>query len=247
MNAIHKLTPWRSEALADADKKQLFADGNRFQEDRFLMGRAALRVGFWVGGTGAAIGVAGMVCAATLFPLKTRVVEYYTVNQSTGYVGPSVGATDAPTLFTQQVAEAALQTYVEQRENYLFETDGLAFHRVTLMSTPDEQARYKTMHDEPKAPARALRDRGYIQIENFQFWPVGEGKAKTREYIVKFDRRVMPAGQPVPTKGDPYTAQISFQFHPEYPMALPDRRLNVTGLQVMSYRVHSDNPTARTN
>jgi type IV secretion system protein VirB8 len=247
MSALHKITPWRSEALTDSDKKQLFAESNSFHEDRFLMGRAALRVGLWVGGIGVSVGVAGMVCAATLFPLKTREVDYYTVNQNIGYVGPSVGAKDAPTLFNEQVMEAALQTYVELRENYLFETDGIAFHRVTLMSTTDEQARYKAMHDEPKAPARVLRDHGYIQIDNFQFWPVGTGKAKTHEYVVKFDRRVMPAGQPVPPKGEPYTVQISFQFHPEYPMAQPDRRLNVTGLQVMSYRVHSDNPTVRTN
>ncbi len=247
MNALNRIAPWRSEALTDGDKKRLFDEANALQTDRYLMGRAAIKAGFWVGGIGAVIGVAGMVCAATLFPLKTRVVEYYTVNQNTGYVGPSVGAADAPTLYNAQVAEAALQTYVELRENYLFETDAIAFHRVTLMSTPDEQARYKAMHDDPKAPARALRDHGYIQIENFQFWPVGDGKSRTHEYVVKFDRRVMPAGQPVPPKGDPYTVQIAFQFHPEYPMASPDRRLNVTGLQVLSYRVHSDNPTVRTN
>jgi type IV secretion system protein VirB8 len=247
VNALNKIAPWRNEALTDGDKKRLFDEANSLQADRFLMGRAALRAGFWVGGVGAAIGVAGMVCAATLFPLKTREVDYYTVNQNTGYVGPSVGAADAPTLFSAQVAEAALQTYVELRENYLFETDGIAFHRVTLMSTPDEQTRYKAMHDDPKAPSRALRDRGYIQIDNFQFWPVGDGKAKAHEYVVKFDRRVMPAGQPVPPKGEPYTVQIAFQFHPEYPMSLPDRRLNPTGLQVLSYRVHSDNPATRTN
>jgi type IV secretion system protein VirB8 len=245
MNALNKITPWRNAALGDDDKK-LFDDANSFQIDRLLMGRAALKAGFWVGGIGAAIGVAGMVCAATLFPLKSREVEYYTVNQETGYAGPSVGAKDAPSLFSAQVMEAALQSYVELRENYLFETDGIAFHRVTLMSTPDEQARYKAMHDAPTAPARALRDRGYIQVDNFQFWPIGDGKAKTHEYVVKFDRRMMQAGQPVPSKGEPYTVQIAFQFHPEYPMARPDRRLNVTGLQVMSYRPHADNPTVRT-
>ena len=69
-------------------------------------------------------------------------------------VGPAVGAADAPSLFSAQVMEAALQTYVELRENYLFETDSIAFHRVTLMSTPDEQSRYKAMHDDPKAAAR---------------------------------------------------------------------------------------------
>lgn len=245
MNALNKITPWRNAALGDDDKK-LFDDANSFQKDRYLMGQAALRVGFWIGGTGATVGVLGMVCAATLFPLKTREVEYFTVNQETGYVGPSVGAKDAPSVFSAQVIEAAVQTYAELRENYLYETDGIAFHRVTLMSTPDEQTRYKTMHDDPSSPSRKLRDRGYIQVENFQLFPIGSGKSKTQEYVVKFDRRVMLAGQPVPAKGEPYTVQIAFQFHPEYPMATPDRRLNVTGLQVLSYRPHADNPTVRT-
>ena len=91
MNALNRIAPWRSEALTDGDKKRLFDEANALQTDRYLMGRAAIKAGFWVGGIGAVIGVAGMVCAATLFPLKIRVVEYYTVNQNTGYVGPSVG------------------------------------------------------------------------------------------------------------------------------------------------------------
>lgn len=245
MNALNKITPWRNAALGDDDKK-LFDDANSFQTDRLLMGRAALRVGFWVGGIGAAIGVAGMVCAATLFPLKSHELEYYVINQETGWSGPSVSAKDAPSLFSAQVTEATVQGYIELRENYLFETDSIAFHRVTLMSTPDEQTRYKAMHDDPSSPSRKLRDHGYIQVDNFQLFPIGFGKSKTQEYVVKFNRRVMLAGQPVPDKGEPYTVQIAFQFHPEYPMATPDRRLNVTGLQVLSYRPHADNPTVRT-
>lgn len=245
MNAIPKIKPHRASALTDGDKQRLYSEANEYRAERAMMGAAALKAGFWIGGIGATIGVLGMVCAATLFPLKTREVEYYTVNQNTGYVGPSVGAKDAPTLFNQQVAEFALREYVELRENYQFETDPIAFHRVTLMSSPDEQVRYKAMHDAPMAPARALRDHGYVQTTNFQFWLVGDGKAKTREYVVKFDRYEMHAGQPAPLRGDPYTAQVSFQFHPEYPMSAPDRRLNVYGLQVTSYRVEADNPMLR--
>lgn len=247
MNAIHKLTPFRNSTLSEEDQRKLFEDSSEYQKDRLLMGNAALRVSYWIGGTGVLVGVAGMICAATLFPLKTRVVEYYTVNQTTGYSGPSVGAADAPSLFNEQVAQFALREYVELRENYLFETDGVAFHRVALMSTGDEQVRYKAMHDAPASPSRVLKDKGYVQVQNFQFWLVGDGKAKTRDYVVKFDRFEMRAGQPAPLRGDPYTAHISFQFHPEYPMSSPDRRLNVYGLQVLSYRVDSDNTTARTN
>lgn len=247
MNAVNKILPWHSEALTDESKKRLFAEANSLQADRYLMGRAALRAGCWVGSVGCLVGVCGMVAAATLFPLKTREVADHTVNQNTGYVGPSVGAADAPTLFSPQVTEGALQAYTELRENYLFETDALAFHRVTLMSTPDEQVRYKEMHDDARAPFHALHDHGYIQVDNFEFWPVGDGKSKTHEYVVKFDRRVMISGQPVPLKGERWTVQMAFQFHPEYLMAVADRRLNPTGLQVMSYRVHPENPNARTN
>ncbi len=225
------------------DAKEIYHQETlKLQQDRLAIGRSALRVGWIIGAVGTTIGVAGMICAATLFPLKTVQVEYFQVNQSTGFVGPSMGASDAPKLFNAQVTQAALQTYVEQREGYLYQTDPVAFHRVSIMSTADEQARYKVAHDSPTAPSRVLRDHGYVQIDNLQFFPIGEGRSETKQYVVKFDRRVMRAGDPVPSRGEPCTAEISFQFHPEYPMALPDRRVNPWGLQVLDYAAHSDDP-----
>lgn len=246
MNQINRdIPPERHVSLSEEDRKNLFGQAASFQEDKYLMGRAALRASYWLGGTGLFAGLCGMVCAATLFPLKTREVEYYTVNQTTGAVGPSVSAKDAPTLFAAQVIEAALQTYVELRENYLYETDAISFHRVTIMSTVDEQARYKALHDAAGSPARKLGSTGYIQISDIQVYQLGIGKFKTYQYLVRYNRKVMLENQPVPDRGQPCVVEVDFQFHPEYAMSTADRRLNVTGFQAVGYRVRLDASPAR--
>ena len=228
--------PDRAQPLTDAAKEALFKQTEGFQADREMLMRTTIRAAWWIGGVGASIGVLGMVCAATLFPLRTRDVAYIGVDQTSGFVGELAAPKDAPKLFNEATIQGSLRTYVELRENYIFETDGVAFHRVTIMSTPDEQVRFKAAHDAPLAPARALRDKGYVQVDDFRFYKVGAGKAETLQYLVVFSRKEMRAGQPMPLKGEPYSATITFQFHPEYPMAQQDRQLNWVGLQVLSYQ-----------
>jgi type IV secretion system protein VirB8 len=240
MNAMSKLIPYKILSLTDKAKEELFEQVGQLQAERVLLGRSALKAAWIIGGSGVAVGLAGMVCAATLFPLKTHTTDYFIVDQSTGYTGPSVGAKDAPTLFNEQTIQFWLRAYVELRENYVYETDDVAFHRVTIMSTPEEQMRYKVMHDNAMAPSRALRDKGYVRVDHFQIYKIGDGRQQTKEYVIKFDRWQMRSGQPVPIKPDAYTATVHFQFHPEFPMSLPDRQQNSAGLQVVAYQVDAD-------
>jgi type IV secretion system protein VirB8 len=245
MSVLDHIRPIQAAALSDEDKEALYRETQSFRDKSALMDQAALRVGKLIGGTGAAIGVLGMICAATLFPLKQREVEYFIVDQARGYVGPAASATDAPRLFDRQVMESDVLKYVEAREDYQYETDGLAFHLVTIMSAPDEQQRYKEMHDAKNAPAKALGDRGYVRIDHIQMWPIGDGKRQSHEYVVKFTRRQVISGQPIPLQGNPYTAEITFELHPEYLMGREDRRRNPTGFQAINYIVHADGEKSR--
>lgn len=245
MSVLDRVVSIRAEALPDEAIEQLHRQTSAYQHERALMGEAALRVSYWIGGAGLVVGVLGMACAATLFPLKTHDIEYYVVNQVTGYTGPAVGVKDAPSLFSDVVAQADVLKYVMARENYTYETDDLAFHQATIMSSGDEQRHFKEMHDAAGSPAKALGDHGYVRVENVQMWKLGDGKRQTQEYVVKFTRKVIRAGQPVPGTGEPITAQISFQFHPEYVMEPNDRRLNPTGFQAIEYRSRAD--VGRTN
>lgn len=240
MTVLDDIVPNQATSLTEEGQDFLYQQTQGFQEDRAAMASAAIRTGFIVGGAGVAVGLCGMICAATLFPLKTHDVEYQLVNQTTGYVGPSIAAKDAPTLFNDQVAQADVEKYVTARESYVYETDDLSFHLATIMSSPDEQRLYKDMHDAPGSPAKALADHGYVRLDKVQMWKIGDGERKTQEYVVKFERKVYRMGQPAPQTGEPMTVQISFQYHPEYVMATADRRLNPTGFQAIDYHAKSD-------
>lgn len=237
MNAFRKIIPQRVSAMSDEARDELYKQAQSLQEERTLLGRSALKAAWIIGGSGWAVATIAVVSAASVFPLKTHEAQYFPVDQTTGWVGQAVPAADAPKLFNDATIENALRTYVEWRENYVYENDDLAFRRVALMSTPDEQIRYKAMHDDPKSPLHALGKGGYVRVDNFRMSKVGDGKFGSMIYLVRFEYRMMRAGQIVPPKGEPYAATITFAFHPEYPMTQDDRTQNPTGLQVSSYQV----------
>lgn len=235
-----KIRPELSDELTPAARAMYFQQTQSLQEDRVHL--ADERATWWkrLAIVSLGVGVLGMVCAATAFPLKTHEVEFRTISDETGWVGPAISAKDAPAHFSQRTIEAAMRAYIEARENYLYETDQVAFHRVTIMSTRDEQVRYKAKHDAPDSPASKLRDKGYVQISKLQFYPLGDGKRGTYDYAIKFERRFMLAGRPVPDRGEPCSGQIAFSFHPEYPMTREDAQINPWGMQTSSYDSHSD-------
>lgn len=136
MNALSKAVPWRARALTAEEKEAHFADVRSYAAEMTEMARAARRVGWIVGSVGVAVGVVGIVCAATAFPLKHTEVQFIEVDRSTGYVGPSLGPSDAPKLFGQQTADHYLRDYIEAREGYVPETDDLMFHKAAIMSAP---------------------------------------------------------------------------------------------------------------
>src|SRR4051794_10696783 len=137
MNAISEVLPWRARPLTVEEKHAHFAEARSYAAEMAAMARAARRAGGIVGSVGVMVGVIGVVCAATAFPLKHTEVQFIEVDRSTGYVGASLGPTDAPKLFTQQTAYHYLRDYIEAREGYVPETDDLMFHKAAVMSAPD--------------------------------------------------------------------------------------------------------------
>ncbi len=57
--------------------------------------------------------------------------------------------------------------------------------------------------------------------------------------MVRFRKLVSKAGSLLPMTQ--WTAELSFQFHPELPMDQQDRTLNEPGLMVISYTSYPDN------
>ena len=233
---------WQAAPLTPEMRATHFVQSKSFAGEVARTGRAYRRTGFVVGTAGMVIGVAGMLCAVLALSRPAVPPRWIEVDRSTGWVGETLGPTDAPKTFNERVIEAALRSYVEDREAFVPEADDLAFHRVALRSAPDEQGRYAAAHD-PKhnanAPFVVYGRGGFARVENFHMTKRGEdAKTGTFDYAVHFFKTEVKAGQVGSPK--PWTAELQFQFHPELPMALQDRQINETGLQVIAYNSFAD-------
>lgn len=245
MNAESKPASWRAVPVPPEARQHYFDEVASYSSELARTARRARNAGWIVGAIGTAAGVAGIVSAATLFPLKRTEVQFFEVDKSTGYIGSSLAATDAPRLFSEQTAYHALRDYVDAREGYVPETDDLMFHKAAVMSSPDEQQRYAAMRKAPLSPPNVLGRTGYARVDDFHISPIGSGKAHTFVYLVRFDRVVVRGGQAQPTEH--WSATIEFQWHPELPMSAQDRLVNPGGFQAIAYQAQPDTDPSRTH
>lgn len=196
--------------------------------------------GYVVGGVGAAIGLAGMVAAASLFPLKTVETRVVAVDSQTGTVTQMVAAKDAAPLFTEKTAQRDLLAYVEAREMWVNDVSDLMARRVLLMSSPDEQRVYEaaTSPKNPAAPRNVFGTRASVRIDAVRFAMIAKAPVGTSQvWQVRFKRMEVVNGQLMP--GKEWVATVTFSWQPDLP--LQDERtraINLTGFQATSY--HSE-------
>jgi type IV secretory pathway component VirB8 len=168
-------------------------------------------------------------------------VRLYTqIDDSSGVVRESFGATDAPDHFSDRVVKHYLAEYVQLRERFVWALDSQTDHRIKLMSSPAEQARYANDRDKD-APGSKYGVNGYARVINFVAFTLrGKGKDKVMEYDVQFVRGEILANNPNSALETRMTARIIFAFHPELSMNDQDRLDNEAGLYVISYVATSD-------
>lgn len=234
---------WDARAPSAEQKAAHFAATRSFMDETRDNARGLRRMGLVFGVAGMAIGVLGMAVGVLGWARPQTPAQYIEVDRSTGWVGDTTGPRDAPRLFNEQVIVAALRSYVEDREAFVPETDDLAFHRVTLCSSLDEQARYADAHDARKHPDTApfgyYGKGGFARVENFHMTRRGfDKKTGTYDYAVDFTKSVWRPGETGAQK--PWHANVQFQFHPEMQMSAQDRQLNHTGLEVIGYNSFTD-------
>jgi type IV secretory pathway component VirB8 len=206
--------------------------------------RAMLNLGLLVGTAGVIVGVAGMVCAASLFPLKTVEHHWTVVDQSTGWVGPAIGPADAPRLFTDATTRKYLKDLVEACEGYVADTVDLTFHHCTAMLSPAMQTAYNDRVGERNkaAPRNALLRKGIARIEpemRFQQRPrTAANRPNSQSWIVRFIRSEIVAGQL--TRRDQWVAEVAFEWHPEMTRGVADQIDNPAGMVVFGYNAEPE-------
>lgn len=202
--------------------------------------RERSRAGWWVGGIGAAVGVLGLLTAATVAIYAKPVRLYNEIDDSSGVVRESVGATDAPDHFNERVVKHYLAEYVTLRERFVWALDSETDHRVKLMSAPAEQVRYAADRSK-ESPAAKYGMSGYARVLRFPAFTFrGKGKDRVAEYDVQFVKSEILASNPTTPTETRMTARVIFSFHPEINMNAQDRLDNEAGLFVLSYSATAD-------
>jgi type IV secretion system protein VirB8 len=232
MIGIRRMTPRPAKPLPEALKSAKHRQTLDLVAESALLGRSAIIAGWCVGGLGAAMFAASIYGWTSALPLKTIELRVLTVDRQTGIISQPVGLADAPKLFDTATDEHYLWQYLRARRGWVpedYETDD---HIVKIMSSPSEQVKYQQWRDAQLKQISALGNTLHSDVNILRFYPPAT-LGETREYFVTFILNVYSGSQQVSSQT--LTADVTFQWHPELPMAPADRLLNPGGMVVINY------------
>lgn len=211
--------------------QRYFAEARRWDQDRLSSALRGRRLAWIVAGAATLLAVASSLAVVALTPLKTSEPFVIRVDRSTGAVdvvrGLSAGT--GPARYEEAVSKYFLAQYVRTREGYLDPAAEDAFRMVSLLSAPDEQARWADLYrgSNPQSPQNLYGPTGEALVSIRAIGFINEDVAN-----VRFRRTVRQARQVVETD---WIATIAFTWT-RAPMTEADRLRNPLGFQVVSYR-----------
>jgi type IV secretory pathway component VirB8 len=229
-------TAWRAETVSPHAKDALFAHVRSTRQELRDNTRAVRNLGFIVGASGTVVGLAGILCAAVAFPLKTETVRWQTVNESTGWIGQAVDTSDAPKRFNEAVRRQYLAQLVEACEGYEPDTLDITFHRCTAMMTPHVQEVYaeRVGPRNVKSSQAKVARKGIVRVEpEMRFQDRPQPKKDAFSYVVRFTRTTFLSGNPV--QREAWVAEVTFEWRPDIKRAGGDQITNPGGMVVLSY------------
>lgn len=242
------------DLLHDAPDKEdvalrglIFQDVIQEHQAEKAYGRDRTRLWRFAGIAGMAIGVCGMACGTAAIIYMVPKVSTTVIDNAAGVIMPSFGAEDAPKHYSERVRRHYIAEYTGLRESFVWQMDPVTDHRIKLMSSPAEQARYQAERDKHN-PLDRYGMKGYARVVRFEVNSFKDrsgtgddaGKDDTLEYDVQFVKGEVLALNPSVVTESRMTARIVFQFHPELAMTEQDRLDNESGMMVISYNSSVD-------
>ena len=230
---------WQTATLTPAEAATVVGNGPARADHLIETSRSLRRAGWWVGGTGAGIGLLGMAAAcAVVFGWSPPPPEFVLVDRQTREVFQPVKAADAPSLFSEDTARSYLRQFVEYCEEYRFETAKMKSERCSLFLSPEQQARYaKWFAESADGPIKRFGYGGSATADRLGFSKDGVGRGKTEVWWVRFNK-VETVDRT--TTCHPWIMQVQFRWRPELRMSQEDRSINLAGFQAIHFNSQPD-------
>ncbi|PZR84710.1 MAG: virB8 family protein [Stutzerimonas stutzeri] len=192
--------------------------------------RNVARLGFVVGGIGAAVGFLGMAAVIALLPLKTVVPLAFRVDRATGSVERVYDVRGGPMEVEDAEKRFFLWQYVRLRQTYSAAEAETNFNAVTLMSSPAVQNEYAAgfKGTNPNSPQVVLGQDGNATVRWVSTSFLGPKLAQ-----VRFVQMASKQGVALPPQQ--MVATIAFDFAPGQ-IGAAALNVNPLGFIVTSYR-----------
>lgn len=216
--------------VPSSDLRRYFAEARSWDHDRLSSAQRSKRLAWSVAASACALAVAAVGALAALAPLKTVQPFVVRVDRVTGAVDVMSGLKGGSQLtYEEAVSKYFLGVYVRARESWLAPAAEANFSQVSIMSTADEQQRWR----QDFAP-------GNLASPQIQFGARGQVEVAIRAISfvspkvanVRFRRIVRQGAQ---TTQSDWISTIAFAYTAA-PMLEADRMRNPLGFQVSSYR-----------
>ncbi|MGY9048370.1 hypothetical protein P775_20140 [Puniceibacterium antarcticum] len=216
----------------DKDLAAYLKQARSFDYDSRIAAERSKRTAWGIAGIASLLAVSSVVAVAVMAPLKQVVPFVIRVDQASGVPEVMTSLSDGKSTYDEAVTRYFLARYVREREGYAFAEREAIFHEVTLMSSPEEKARFSAYFNgtNPKSPqyAYGTDTRAEIKIRSISF--LSDSLAQVRFYKSEINDRENLTTQ------SPWLSTLAFDFDGDAEISAQDRTINPLGFIVTSYR-----------
>lgn len=217
------------------DLKGYFDRARRFDQDRLASAITQRNTAFVVAGVFAVVAAAASFAVASLAPLKSEIPFVVAEDKSTGLPVLLSTLTDTVETEPEALTKYFLTQYVSARESYLDVEAPFAFHKVAIMSAPQEQRRFALFYNSTGADAPQIlygkKAVAEIKIRSISFLNPTLGQIHFTRFVRDVDGNDNQAAR------TDYVATAEFKYEHKLKLAETDRLINPVGFSVTEYRL----------
>ena len=216
----------------DKDFAAYLKEARSFDYDSRIAAERSTRLAWLIAGAASVLALTSVAAVGVMAPLKEVVPFVIRVDQASGVPEVMTRLSEDTTTYDEAVTRYFLARYVREREGYTYAEREAIFHEVTLMSSPEEQARFAAYFNgsNPKSPqyAYGTDTTAEIRIRSISF--LNDGLAQVRFYKTEVTEREDLRARSL------WVSSIEFDFDAAADISAEDRTINPLGFVVSSYR-----------
>ncbi|WP_317992838.1 virB8 family protein [Bartonella gliris] len=216
--------------MKEKDIEQYIAEARLFDQDRMLASRRITRVSLAIAGIAVTVALLSSLAVITLTPLKTVEPYVIRVDNSTGIVEVVEALKEGPQNVDEAITRYFTAQYVRAREGFEAEEVQHNFQTVSLLSSPEEQARFAGWYGarNPQSPQILYKNASVtVTIKSISF--INQDVAQVRYY------RTVRENDNNREFITHWVATLTFEYI-NAPISVQNRLVNPLGFIVSEYR-----------